>query len=647
MNKNKLTLVTQPVILASLFFSHSNHAETTQLDDLLVTASRIPVSAAEVGGAHTVITQEEIARSKQTFVLDLLRSVPGIAISRSGGIGAQTQARLRGAEADQTLVMIDGIEANDPAQGSGFDFAHLLTEDIERIEILRGPQSSLWGSDAIGGVIHIITKRAEKTALDGGLDAGSFSTLRANFNFQKAAENFGLAVNGNFVRSDGINTSETGNEDDGYRNRTLNVKANASPTKNLDLLFTARNTNSTTQFDPTDFVTSKPVDGDRESDVDQIYTQFRATLDTLDGHWQHVFNAQWTSTDNENFADGIQSTTSDGRKRKLSYQSNVFFNTPALANARHTFVLALEHEKEEFKQTGTASIYGDPNQSQSLTNRGIVGEYRVSLLDQLHATASVRHDNNDAFDNATTWRTSLTWAIPNTGTSVHAGYGTAIKNPSFTERFGYTPDTFFGNPNLEPEESRGWEVGIDQRLLDDRLTASLNFFRDRLENEINGFVFDPNLGGFTAENVSGESERQGVELSLSAEITTQLGMSGMISYVDSTQPDSYGVQERELRRPEITAAFNSWYRFLQDKASINLNITYTDEQFDSDFSTFPATRVTLDDYTLVNIAAEYQILPNVLLYGRVDNLFDEDYQDVFGFETPGVAGYAGFRVNID
>ncbi len=637
-------------LLTTVGLIASAQAENIQnLDDVLVTASRAPIAKDQTGSSYTVITAEQIEQSQQVQVHELLRTVPGIAVSRSGGIGSQTQIRMRGAEADQTLILIDGIEANDPGQGSSFDFAHLLTADIERIEILRGPQSALWGSDAMGGVINIITKSATRNQLNATLEAGSYSTVQNTISGSVAGDRYGIAVNGNFLRSAGINVSEQGDEEDGYRNSTLNLKANFNPFDNLDLLFTARKSASEKDFDPTSFITSKPVDGDRISDVDQFYSQFNAVLDTLDGHWQHVFNIAWTKTDNDNFADGVENSSTNGEKRKVSYQSNFFFDTPSFAEAEHTLSLALEYEREEFKQTGTASTFGNPNQEQDLSNRGVIGEYRISLLKQIHASASIRHDNNDAFDDATTWRTNIAWAIPNTGSTVRAAYGTAVKNPSFTERFGFTPDTFFGNTNLEPEESKGWEIGLDQSFLQDRLTASVTYFKERLENEINGFVFDPTLGtfgGFTAQNVQGDSKRHGVELALNAIISDALSMNGMLTYVDSTQPDANGEQIRELRRPEYTAAFGTNYRFFHNKASVNLDISYTDTQNDSDFSTFPATLVTLDDYVLVNIATEYAVHPRVTLFGRIDNLLDDDYRDVYGYNTTGIAGYAGFRVSL-
>lgn len=618
------------------------------LADMLVTASRTPLSTQQTGSSYTIIDAEQITQRQAVHVSDLLRDVPGIAVSRSGGIGAQTQIRLRGSEADQTLVLIDGIEANDPAQGSVFDFAHLLTSDIDRIEIIRGPQSALWGSDAMGGVINIITREAVSgSQLTGLLEGGSFATAHGAVGVSERGERHHVSINGNFVRSNGTNVAEQGDEEDGYRNGTLNLKAGMNPLDNLELTFVARHTTAEKEFDPAPFPAFVPTDGDRTSDTSQTYGLARAKLDLFSGIWQHIVSAAFTGTDNENFADGVEDTSTEGQKLKFSYQTNVFFETTALADASHTLTFAYENESEDFKQRGQPSFFGDPNQDQEFTNNSFIGEYRLGLWEHLFFSASVRHDANDLFDDATTYRGSLSYRLTQTGTTLRGAYGTAVKNPSFTDRFGFTPDTFFGNPNIKPETSRGWEIGLDQRLLDDRVLISVTLFRERLEDEINGFFFDPSLSGFTAVNINGKSERKGIEFALQAEVTDKLNINGSYTYVDSTQDDGTGRQIREIRRPEHVASLNANYRFLAEKVNINLGIDYTGEQNDSDFSTFPATPVTLDDYVLVNLTTEYALTRSFTLFGRVENLLDDDYRDVFGFDTPGIAGYAGVRVKFD
>ncbi|MGH8579071.1 MAG: TonB-dependent receptor [Gammaproteobacteria bacterium] len=326
-----------------------------------------------------------------------------------------------------------------------------------------------------------------------------------------------------------------------------------------------------------------------------------------------------------------------------------------MADATHTLTFAFEREREEFVQRGIPSFFGDPNQDQDTTNIGYVGEYRLGVWDQVFLSGAVRHDDNDAFEDATTYRATAAYIHPSWSTKLHGSYGTGVKNPSFTERFGFTPESsgnFFGNPKLEPEKSEGWEIGIEQPLFQGRLTAGATYFDEQLEDEINGFFFDPTLGGpfggFTAVNMDGESERRGVELILAALVSEGLSLKGAYTYTDSTQPDEMtGRDVREIRRPEHVASLAANYRFLADRANINLTVEYTGEQIDNDFSTVPATRVTLDDYTLVNLTVSYALHEKARVFGRVENLLDEDYQDVFGFETPGIGGFLGLEVGLD
>ncbi len=620
--------------------------EPHTLDDLLVTASLTPLSSEQSGTSHTIITAEQIEQRQAIHVSDLLRDVPGIAVSRSGGIGAQTDIRIRGAEADQTLILIDGIEANDASLGSSFDFAHLLTNDIERIEIIRGPQSSLWGSDAIAGVINIITKEANiGTQLSGLFELGSFTTAHSAVGISDRGENHHIALHGNFIRSDGINASESGDEDDDYKNATFNLKGGFNPLENFQLSLVVRHTSAEKQFDPISFVTSKPEDGDRETENEQTYALAKATLNLFEGRWQHIVSTTLTDTDNENFADNVESSTTDGKKLKFSYQSNVFFDT-SFADATHTVTLALESEKEEITQTGTASAFGDPNQEQDLTNHAYILEYRVGLWEQLFASISTRYDDNEEFDNANTFRGTLAYNIPNSGTTLRTAYGTGVKNPTFGDRFGFTPDTFLGNPDLKPEKSKGWEIGIDQALFNDKVTFSATLFREELEDGINGFSFDATALRFTAVNIDGKSKRKGLELAVQTFITDDLTISGSYSNIHSTEAGPDGRQTEEIRRPERIASLNVNYRFMDNKANINLGIDYTSRQLDRDFSTFP-TLVTLDNYTLVNLAAEYSISKQTSLFGRIENLLDEGYQDIFGYNTPRIAAYAGIRMNLD
>ena len=624
-------------LLAFLLFSSNSIAGDT-LAPITVTASRTPISVNESGSSVTIIDQQEIENRQVPFVADLLRDVPGTAISQSGGAGTVTQLRLRGAEANHTLVRIDGIEANDIALGAEFNFANLLTCGLERIEVLRGPQSSLWGSDALSGVVNVQTRQGTgPIQVESTFSGGSFDT-RQNCSGISGGNDFQhFSLFGSYLENNGTNISEQGSEDDSYRNTTLNFRYGITPSDNFEINLAGRHVDAAVETDPFD----PPIDGNRETETVQNYFIFNTLLDTFNGAWNHQANISITDTDNENYADNTQVSSTIGEKLKFDYQTSLFHSTD---NTEYSLTLAYERERERFEQTGTASIFGDPNQRQKIYNTSYIAEYRTGFFEKLFLSASARKDDNDEFKNRTTHKISATYTPSNIASRFHAAYGTAIKNPTFTERFGFAPDTFVGNSSLKPEKSKGWEAGISHSF-SNQLEVSATYFSEELEDEINGFFFDPSLGpfgSFTAINLEGDSDRKGVELSINTQIMDGFDIKGTYTYIDSVQPDATG-KTTEIRVPRNTASLVANYRFLSKKANLNLRINYTDDQFDNDFSSFPANRVELSDYTLVNIAGEYQANNWITIEGRIENLFDKKYQDVFGFETQGINAHIGMK----
>lgn len=613
------------------------------LPETVVIANRVETPSEEVGSSVSVITAEQLEQRQIRLVSDALREIPGVAVSRTGVAGTLTDVRIRGAESNHTLVLIDGIEANDPAAGSIFDFAHLLTTDIERIEVLRGPQSALWGSDAIGGVINIISKRGQAgpPQSHASIEGGSFNTARANAGVSGGGEAYHYSLGASYLDTDGASIAPTGSEDDGYDNTTLSFKAGFTPTSHLSFDAIARYTSATSQTDPQDFdfgsaTFGQIVDGDEHADTDQLYGRAQAKLALLDGDWEHTIGIALTDTDSDFFSDGMQRSGIDGAKTKVDYQTNYFFTT---TDTEHTLTFAAELENEDFSQRGETAD-APRNQDQSIDNQGYVGEYRLGLWDQWFLTGAVRLDNNDRFADETSYRLTAAYVL-DSGMRLHSSYGTGVKNPSFTELFGFFPGSFIGNANLEPEKTKGWDVGVEYPLLKGRLVADVTYFDSDFEDEI-VTTFDNETFLSSVENAIGTSNRRGLELSLRGSLTEQLSLTGSFTYTDSEDPDG----EQEARRPRHSASLNLNYSLLAKRATINLGVVYTGEQKDLDFATFPATRVTLDDYTLVNLAARYQVNDTLEVFGRVENLLDEDYQDVFGYDTLGIGAYAGLRVNF-
>jgi vitamin B12 transporter len=599
-----------------------------------ITVSATPVNLNEAGSAITIISREDILRSGASDLVPLLRTVPGFAVSQQGSMGSVAQVRVRGSEANQLLVLIDGIEANDLSQGGEFDFSQVSTQDIERIEIVRGPQSALWGADAMAGVVHIITRPGEaRPGVGLTLEAGSFGTSRAAGSWHHASSPLQLQLSVDYLDTDGTNISRTGNEDDGLEKLTLSLSGRYLVSDTLNLGFTLRQSEKTTEFDAVDFfVTGLPADADYETRSDYLYASIDLQHDINDLVDQSIRFSS-TDTDNRTRTDAPGEDIARGTKNAARYQLNFTGDV-------HVLSLLTNYEKDRFEQRGTASFFGDPNQNQSATTRSIAAEYRFSG-DLLNLSFSARHENNSEFENSDAWRVTANRQVGDF--QIYASIGESVKNPTFTERYGFFTN-FIGNPALEPEKSLQWEIGSRASLLGNRLDLGFTYYQAELEDEINGFAFDPASGGFTSINIAGESERSGAELDLSYHVMDRLRLQASYSYTDSTQEDFAGQDQKEVRRPRHQGSLGFSYTW--PKAGLNIAASYTGQQQDDFFPPFPPyqERVELDAFTLVSISGYYAISSHVTLTARMENVTDEDYEQVFGFVSPGFAAYGGVRL---
>lgn len=631
-----LTAIAQFVSLPAASLSGAKAAE--QLPEVVVSASRIAVPSEEVGSAVTVITAEEIERKQVRVLSDVLREVPGLAVNRTGTVGGLTQVRIRGAEGNQTLVIIDGVEVNDPSAGSEFNFGNVLASDIERIEVLRGPQSALYGSDAIGGVINIITKKGGGPVTGTlSVEGGSFRTGQATANLRGGDDWYHFSLGATGFSTDGVSVapeSQGNPEEDGHRNQTYNGKFGISPLDNLEIELFGRYVKSSVDTDPQPAVLGviQTVDGDRETRTTQQTGRAQAKYSLFDGMWEHIVGAGINREERDSYTDGALSFEADGEKARYDYQSNVFFDTPEVAEASHSLTFLAEREDESQR---TQSAFGGSDLE--ITNYGYVGEYRLGLWDRLFLSGGLRWDDNELFEDETTFRTTAAYLHEETGTRLHGSYGTGVKNPTLFELFGFGPN-FVPNPDLTPEKSKGWDIGVEQVFFDERLTLDVTYFNNRITDLIQG-------AGNTAVNLSGTSKIDGVEVSALAQITDDLSFRGQYTYTNGQ--DANGIEL--VRRARHLASANLAYQFLDGRAKLDLGVDYNGKQRDFQFSNFFGTRtnVTLDDFVLVNVAGSYEVFDGIEVYGRVENLFDEDYEEVLGFDNPGIGAFVGIRATVE
>ncbi|WP_375594532.1 TonB-dependent receptor [Algihabitans albus] len=611
-----------------------------RVPEVVVSASRVPLPSTAVGSAVTVITGEELENKQSRFVADVLREVPGVAVNRTGSFGGLTQVRIRGAEANHTLVLIDGMEVGDPFNGSEFDFSQLLTNDIERIEVLRGAQSALYGSEAIGGVISITTKRArEGFSASLAAEGGSFLTRNVRGSASAGFEDFDLRVGMEIFETDGFDISPSGDEDDSSQVRSANFRSAYRPAENLEFRVNGRLVDREAETDTQDFVTTgEAIDANTDFEGQEINLRTEGQLDLFGGAWEQILGGAFTRSDIDRFDGGTFTSGSVGSKRKLDYQSNVILETPNLMDTVHGFTVFGEVEQERFENI--QPFVPTANQVEQTINYAVVGEYRLQAFDRLFLSGSVRYDKFDEFEDATTYRVTGSFDVLETGSRLHASYGTGIKAPSFFELFGFIPDQFVGNPNLEAERSEGWDVGIEQQFLDGRIVADVTYFQADLFDEIAG----SSGGGLPSTiNLSGESKRNGVETSLRVVPFDGLTLTGSYTYLRTSEPGGLS----EVRRPRHTASFNANWSFLDERANLNLGVDYNGETDDLEFaSATTRNRIRLDDYALVSLAGRYEPIEGVEVFGRIENALNQNYEEVFGFETPGRAVFVGARVSF-
>ena len=609
----------------------------TEIEEVLVSASLMPITASRSANAVTVIDRAQLRNRATVSLSNILRDVPGFSVSQVGVLGSQTQIRVRGAEANHLLVTIDGVEANDPSQGDEFSWGTLTASDIERIEIIRGPQSSLRGSDAVAGVVNIITRSAEKSSVGLFLESGSWATHHSGFNIGHKQGDFDIRFGLSHIESEGDNIARRGDENDGYRNTTYNIRSGLKLSDQIDISFAARESDGMNQFDADNDFDGLIEDQDRVSEFENSTMRFQGDYSSKDGTWQHKVLISQSKSDNNAFADKAKGNVTASTKDQIQYIGSFTWDQGA-----QNIAALVEREKEDWMQRGeiTWGVY-DPNQDRERDTDSVAVEYRTDINDHLTLAASARHDDNSEFDSAKTYRAEAIYQLTE-AIRLRGAVGTAVKNPTFTERFGFYTN-FIGNPNLIPEESTSWELGADQLIMGGALTLSLTIFEAELENEIDGFVYDPATFAYTSNNINGTSERKGAELSAVGNISESMSLAAAYTYTDSTGDDAV----REVRRPRHIASLNLGWQAAHN-LHLNTNIQFTGEQTDVYFPPFPEPSqvVALSNHTLVNINLNYSATEKFEMYLKLENALNENYEEVFGYQTLGFGASLGLRYSM-
>jgi len=608
-----------------------------EAEQIVVTATRLETPKREVASSITVITAEEMARKQQTSVIEVLRQVPSLSVAQAGGPGQVATVFIRGANSDHTKVIIDGVWVNDPISPSGgFDFGQLSTDDIERIEIIRGPQSVLYGSDAIGGVVNIITKRG-KGDPHGYVkfEGGSFKTFRENVCVSGAIKQFDYFMDVGRMDTGGISTAgkQYGNhENDPFGVTNFAGKFGWRPCEAFESTIVFKTFNAAAQID-----NHGGTGGDDPNRIvrnREVLFRNENRLLLADGKWEQKFGFSYVTnlrSDNDNPNPGnaqFLRSNFTGSRTKFDWQHNLFLDKT------NTLTLGAETEEQsgssvfrEIAPFAFTSLF--PRETQR--NTGYYIQDKINVNDAFFATVGARLDDNDMFGDKATWRIAPAYYIKETDTKIKGALGTGFKAPTLYQLF-----SSFGNPALQPETSLGWEAGVEQRFFDKTLTAEAVYFSNRFQNLIDySFATNKYL------NV-GEASSRGVELILTYRPIKEIQVGGNYTYTQATD-ETTGLAL--LRRPRNKGGVDVTY-FATDKLTFTLAAIFVGQRRDVDANLWPAPRVTLDSYQVWNFTASYQLTEKLSIFGRIENAFNATYEEIKGYGVSGAAVYAGIKADF-
>jgi len=584
-------------------------AEIEIPDEIVVTASRRPQHITEIGASISVIGEQALERGQYSFVVDALQTVPGVSINQNGGFGGQGTVSIRGATTAQTMILIDGVQMNDVSSPAGtFNFGTLEPSGIERIEVLRGPQAVLYGSDAIGGVINIITKTGggEFTGTAFG-EYGAFETFRGGLTVSGGSEAFGYNLSASGIKSDGISKADVadGNtEKDGYESYTVRgrITSKLSDTLSAELF----GSYSDSEADTDSF---GPVDGPDQSLSEDYLFGARLHAEMLGGKLINTMSVEYSGIDRASVS-AFGTFPGKGRRFNLDYLGvySADDNWTVTAGAQHENIKAETAATESFT---IDSFFGMVNYTKS----------------GLNFSAGLRLDDHESYGSDTNAQLRLSYDLSDSGMRVFANWGEGFKAPSvfqLTYICGFCGLTA-PNANLLPERSNAWEAGLEQHIFDDRIKLSATYFDQKIEDLID-FSFTAGYDNLDAARL------KGVELGIDIKLAEAASFNANYTYT-SAKDDTTGA--RLIRRPK-----NQFYAALDvqlhERIFSNISLTYNGAEVDTGDR-------TVKSWTRVDVRAAYQINKRIELYGRIENLFDAQYQQVLGYGTPGISSYVGVR----
>lgn len=596
------------IILFSINIFLINDLSANKVDEIIVKGARIETPASNFGSSIFILNSEDIRLRGIRSAIDAISYSPGVTTKKNGSFGGVGSVRIRGASSSQTLVLVDGVPVNDASSpGGGYNFEYLDTSNIDRIEVLRGSQSTLWGSDAIGGVVNIFTKSAEDNSINILSETGSFGLKKINSEFGLVS-NFGkflFLVNDTSL--DGISKADKkdGNiEKDGFEKNSYSFKGNMK-VNNIEIKGLLSYIKSDVEYDSFGFVTGVQ-DGDERSITEEFTGNLTIKFNLFGEKLENTFSFNQSDISRDYFTDNNLTFGADGDRKLYRYQGNAGFG--------NYNKIAFGFEKEE------SSVSLD-----KLSIDSLFLLYQFQPIKNLVVSAGIRNDDNKGFSSKTTRKIAAAYKISE-NISIKSSWGEGFKVPTIFQTTFFCCGAKSANTNIRPEASTSYDLGFDFSLKD-KFSFSLIYFKQDVNNQIN---FSFGLGGY--ENID-FVESDGFEISTNSKVSETVNLFINYSYIDSI--DGNGL--RLINIPKDSGELVLTYE-PASKISGSMALKYNG----SEISTYG----NLNSWSRFDINLFYKLNNFSEVYFRVENLFDEDYQQVFGYGTPDRSGLAGIKVTF-
>lgn len=595
-------------------------AGTVEVREVIITANRVATAAEKVGSSATVVTGEQMKQTGAMQAFEPLQRAAGVEVRQAGGPGSQASIFLRGTNSNHTRVMLDGIDLSDPSSANAIvPLEFLQTGALDRIEVIRGPQSALYGSDAIGGAVNLITPRGHgKPTFRYQQIYGDYNTNIERVSSQGGNDFGHYFVHFGRMEADGFSHAVGNGERDPYRNVTVNSRFGITPTEEFEADFFVHYLQAENEFDGFTSTDSAQTDSDR------LFFKARPRLHLWDDRWTATVNLAYTGHERDTLDGGT--TRFRGRSFEADWQNDIQILDD------HLVTTGLVYRYETGDQSGGFTPFDDQRDQ-----LGFYLQDQIQLGERVTFIPGFRIDHFSDFGTQATYRLAGVYHHLETDTFVRASVGTGFNAPAFNQLGG-----FGANPDLDPEKSFGFDIGLEQRFWNGLASLGATYFY----NDFDDMIVAIDTGGFVFENFNIEQAlTQGVEVFGQVQPIEGLTVRASYTYTDSEAQQivafsSLALSEggRLLRRPLHKVGLDVVYLFWEERASVAATLLHVSERDD--------VGGKADAYTTVNLAGSVKVHEHVELTGRIVNLFNEDYQDIFGFNAPGISAYGGVTISF-